>query len=177
MKLKLPRIGRRKKQLFSNKIASPPPSDEKIVQSDFRYKTEKETLQDSYTGFGEATPNYTPVRSTPVAPSHPAPLNQRYNPTKSHPVKTSSTATMIVFSIISIVLIKLFYLTGAVHAAECVPTSTLSSSGPIIAIMGATGTGKSSFIRDLQGRDSKGCLPKVGHGMQSCKGHLHHNFR
>ena len=37
-----------------------------------------------------------------------------------------------------------------------------------MALMGGTGTGKSSFIRDLQGRDSQGCLPKIGHGLQSC---------
>ncbi|KAF2730643.1 hypothetical protein EJ04DRAFT_500188 [Polyplosphaeria fusca] len=52
---------------------------------------------------------------------------------------------------------------------ECVPLqSEFAPTGPIIALMGGTGTGKSSFIRNLGGRDSKGCLPKIGHGLQSC---------
>jgi hypothetical protein len=52
---------------------------------------------------------------------------------------------------------------------ECVQNHPFDPSGPVIALMGGTGTGKSSFIRDLQGRDSEGCLPKIGHGLQSCK--------
>ncbi|KAK6348272.1 hypothetical protein TWF718_006079 [Orbilia javanica] len=43
----------------------------------------------------------------------------------------------------------------------------LTPSSPIIAIMGETGAGKSSFIRALGGRDDRGAYPAVGHNLNS----------
>jgi hypothetical protein len=40
---------------------------------------------------------------------------------------------------------------------------------PIIAIVGATGAGKSTFIQGLGGRDALGNLPGIGHRLESCE--------
>ncbi|KAK6358331.1 hypothetical protein TWF730_007677 [Orbilia blumenaviensis] len=47
------------------------------------------------------------------------------------------------------------------------PVAGLTPSSPIIAIMGETGAGKSSFIKALGGRNSSGAFPKVGHTLNS----------
>lgn len=44
----------------------------------------------------------------------------------------------------------------------------IDMSSPVIAIMGGSGAGKSSFIRALDGRDENGTVPEIGHGLQSC---------
>ncbi|KAK6517966.1 hypothetical protein TWF506_005133 [Arthrobotrys conoides] len=43
----------------------------------------------------------------------------------------------------------------------------LTPASPIIAIMGETGAGKSSFIKALGGRDDSGSFPLVGHSLNS----------
>lgn len=45
--------------------------------------------------------------------------------------------------------------------------SGVTPSSPVIAIMGETGAGKSSFIKALGGRDDKGNEPTVGHSLNS----------
>lgn len=81
-----------------------------------------------------------------------------------------SLALITKLALIAILLVKLATFVGSAHAEECIVSSSAPNfTGPIIAVMGATGTGKSSLIRDLQGRDGNGCLPKIGHGLESCK--------
>ncbi|KAF2833840.1 hypothetical protein CC86DRAFT_277603, partial [Ophiobolus disseminans] len=46
--------------------------------------------------------------------------------------------------------------------------TTSSPTDPIIAVVGATGAGKSSFIEMLGGRDASGNKPGVGHNLESC---------
>ena len=48
--------------------------------------------------------------------------------------------------------------------------STAPSNNIFIAVFGSTGTGKSSFISKLTGKDVK-----IGHGLQSCKFFSKHN--
>ncbi|KAF3141980.1 hypothetical protein TWF569_007746 [Orbilia oligospora] len=47
------------------------------------------------------------------------------------------------------------------------PATGLTPASPIIAIMGETGAGKSSFIKALGGRDDSGNFPLVGHTLNS----------
>ncbi|KAF3220951.1 hypothetical protein TWF106_006548 [Orbilia oligospora] len=47
------------------------------------------------------------------------------------------------------------------------PTTGLTPASPIVAIMGETGAGKSSFIKALGGRDDSGNFPLVGHTLNS----------
>ncbi|KAF2794115.1 hypothetical protein K505DRAFT_242837, partial [Melanomma pulvis-pyrius CBS 109.77] len=157
--------------MSSEKIFYEPPSDEKIVQGSSYHATEKETYQNPYTSYKETLPSYPP---TPVSPPQPTPWKERSDPieprpTEPRPVNKFPTLVVAILAVIILVLAKLFYFPASAHVAECISSSaSFNPSGPIIAVMGATGTGKSSFIRDLQGRDSRGCLPKVGHGLQSC---------
>lgn len=48
------------------------------------------------------------------------------------------------------------------------PTVYADLANPVIAIVGATGTGKSSFIDILGGVDGSGKRPVIGHELQSC---------
>ncbi|KAH7139551.1 hypothetical protein B0J11DRAFT_610906 [Dendryphion nanum] len=76
--------------------------------------------------------------------------------------------TAVALGLLAIVWQKPYSFT-ALGPSECITLpSRLEPSGPVIAVMGSTGTGKSSFIRDLLGRNSTGCLPEIGHGLQSC---------
>ncbi|KAF3171363.1 hypothetical protein TWF788_009957 [Orbilia oligospora] len=47
------------------------------------------------------------------------------------------------------------------------PATGLTPASPIVAIMGETGAGKSSFIKALGGRDDSGNFPLVGHTLNS----------
>ncbi|OAL53518.1 hypothetical protein IQ07DRAFT_584237 [Pyrenochaeta sp. DS3sAY3a] len=113
-------------------------------------------------------PSYPPsIQDTPRASSDSEPLNARKDP-ESPAVKKFPIVVVTMLTLFTITLVTFLYAAKSAQV-ECVSTSiSFKPSGPILAVMGATGTGKSSFIRDVQGRDSKGCLPKVGHGLQSC---------
>jgi hypothetical protein len=119
-----------------------------------------------------AEANHSKRNRTPVAPS---PLT---GPSKTLPKRldvSRRVISLIVVAIIFSIVVKLFYFSSS-SIPECMtPSGEFPPSGPIIAIMGGTGTGKSSFIRDLGGRDSSGCLPKIGHGIQSCNIYPYYN--
>jgi hypothetical protein len=84
--------------------------------------------------------------------------------------KTSAIALIATIIFFTIIWKLSFFSSSSPKVRECIPRpENFRHSGPILAIMGGSGTGKSSFIRDLQGRDSKGCLPEIGHTLQSCK--------
>lgn len=124
----------------------------------------------SRTSHNEIDSNYSLGRSISEAPATPASSGRAKTPTRSGSITKCVMALVTMLAILAIVLVQLSVCIEPAHAAECVPSFSFSAStGPIIAVMGATGTGKSSLIRDLQGRDNKGCLPKIGHGLQSCK--------
>jgi ABC-type glutathione transport system ATPase component len=71
------------------------------------------------------------------------------------------------------VVIGVRFAIGAVIGAgspsnHLIPVVTASSTEPIIAIVGATGAGKSSLIKLLGGRNESGREPVVGHSLGSC---------
>ncbi|RDL38651.1 uncharacterized protein BP5553_02991 [Venustampulla echinocandica] len=62
-----------------------------------------------------------------------------------------------------------FFMVLAIFAMVCViETPRIDNDAPIIAIMGQTGAGKSTFINSLGGRHIQtGRVPTIGHGLES----------
>lgn len=70
----------------------------------------------------------------------------------------------------------IFVLTGAFaiatislwYADAFLPVPSASVHDPIIVVIGATGAGKSAFIKSLGGPDAHGRMPQMGHTLDPC---------
>lgn len=128
------------------------------------------THHNSHTGPHEIGSSNSPVLSAPRVPAPKASSSRNTGATNTRSTAKYSMALITAIAILAIVLVKLITFVGTAHAKESdLSSSTAKLTGPIIAVMSVSGTGKSSLIRDLQGRDIKGCLPNIGHGLESCK--------
>lgn len=74
------------------------------------------------------------------------------------------------WSVVFGVLVFIFaVVVGVLMVPEPSSIAVSSPTDPTIAVVGATGAGKSSFIEALGGRDANGNKPSVGHSLESCK--------
>ncbi|KAF3915288.1 hypothetical protein AA313_de0201643 [Arthrobotrys entomopaga] len=75
----------------------------------------------------------------------------------------ADTSRLLVMITTSVAFLTIFWMTLRVRESQV----GLTPSSPIIAIMGETGAGKSSFIKALGGLNQDGQPPAVGHNLNS----------